>query len=321
MNSCNRGHIISINNGYSLYLLNEGKRTPTPKARSFELPGDRVQYAPDRPADVKHVKLVITLDFENETISGAAHTTFSALYDELKTITFDAVELHIERVTLEDGTELAYSTDAKKLIVTLDRTYQYGEQFTIVVEYHARPRTGLHFIKPAPEDPTRPVQAWTFGQPRYHSHWFPCHDAPNDRATSEIIVTVPAQFITISNGNLLSVTDQGDTKTHHWLHNVPHAAYLISLVVGDFAVIEDHYKHIPVTYYVRPDRKDDALLYMGKTPEMIRFFSEYTGVEYPYNKYAQTIVESFTGAMEQITSTNAIPTYGKLADLSRHQPH
>ncbi len=303
LNSCNRGHIISLHNGYSLCLLSESKRTPIPKARSFELPGDRVQYAPDRPADVKHVKLVIALDFDNETISGKACTTFSALYDELKTITFDAVELQIERVTLENGTELAYSTDAKKLIVTLDRTYHHGEQFTIVVEYHAKPRIGLQFIKPAPEDPTRPVQAWTFGQPRYHSHWFPCHDAPNDRATTEIIATVPAQFITISNGNLLNVTDHGDTKTHHWRHDVPHAAYLISLVVGDFAVIEDHYKHIPVTYYVRPDRKDDAPLYMGKTPEMIRFFSEYTGVEYPYDKYAQTVVEIYSGAMEHTTAT------------------
>jgi aminopeptidase N len=187
--------------------------------------------------------------------------------------------------------------------VTLDRPYRYGEEFTIAVEYHARPRTGLHFIKPAPEDPTRPVQAWTFGQTRYHSHWFPCHDAPNDRATTEIIATVPAQFITISNGDLLSITDHGATKTHHWRHDIPHAMYLISLVVGEFAVIEDSYKSIPVTYYVRTDRKDDARLYMGKTPEMIRFFSEYTGVEYPYNKYAQTVVEIFTGAMEHTTAT------------------
>ena len=303
MKSCNRGHIIGLGNSYSLYLLHESSLAPTPRARSFELPDDHVQYAPDRPADVKHVKLVVALDFEQETVRGNVYTTFSALYDDLKTVTFDAVELHIEHVMLEGSKELAYSTDAKKLIVTLDRPYNYGEQFTIAVEYHAKPRTGLHFIKPAPEEPTRPVQAWTFGQPRYHSHWFPCHDAPNDRATSEIIATVPAQFITISNGNLLSVTDNGDTRTHHWRHDVPHAAYLISLVVGDFAVIEDYYKHIPVTYYVRPDRKDDALLYMGKTPEMIRFFSEYTGVEYPYDKYAQTVVEIFTGAMEHTTAT------------------
>ena len=303
MKSCNRGRIISIEDGYSLYLFNESGLAPTPKARSFELPDDHVQYAPDRPADVKHVKLIITLDFEQETVSGTVYTTFSTLYDDLKTITFDAVELQIERVMLEDGKELAFNTDAKKLIVTLDRPYYFGEQITFAIEYHAKPRTGLHFIKPAPEDPARPVQAWTFGQPRYHSHWFPCHDASNDRATTEIIATVPAQFMTISNGTLLGVTANGATRTHHWRHDVPHATYLISLVVGEFAVIEDHYKHTPVTYYVRPERKDDAHLYMGKTPEMMRFFSEYTGVEYPYNKYAQTVVELFTGAMEHTSAT------------------
>jgi aminopeptidase N len=303
LKSCNRVHNIGLGDCYSLYLLNESSLTPTPKARSFELPDDYVQYAPDRPADVKHVKLVIALDFEQETISGTVYTTFSTLFDDLKTITFDAVQLHVERVFLEDGKALAFSMNTKKLSVTLDRAYNFGEQFTIAIEYHVKPRTGLHFIKPAPEDPTRPVQAWTFGQPRYHSHWFPCHDAPNDRATSEIIATVPAQFITISNGDLLDVTDNGTTRTHHWRHDVPHATYLISLVVGEFAVIEDHYNSLPVTYYVRPDRKDDARLYMGKTPEMIRFFSEYTGIEYPYNKYAQTVVELYTGAMEHTTAT------------------
>ncbi|HXZ05067.1 MAG TPA: hypothetical protein VEH81_09540, partial [Ktedonobacteraceae bacterium] len=208
MKNCHRANILDLQDGYSLYLLGRSSHAPTPKARSFELVDDRVQYAPDRPADLKHVKLDITLDFEQETISGTVYTTFSTLYDDLKTISFDAVELHIERVQLVhsnepvmlseakhlapgQGTELPYSISDKKLIVMLDRPYRYGEEFTITVEYHAKPRTGLHFIKPAPEDPTRPVQAWTFGQPRYHSHWFPCHDAPNDRATTEIIATVP----------------------------------------------------------------------------------------------------------------------------------
>jgi aminopeptidase N len=300
---CNRSSIIDIGDSYSLLLLNKHLHTPVPKARSFELPGDREQYAPDRPADVQHVKLVISLDFEQETVKGTAYTTFSSLYDEVRTISFDAVELHIESVMLEDGQKLAYSTPDKKLVVTLDRPYQHGEEFTVAVTYSAKPRTGLHFVKPGPDDPARPVQAWTFGQPSHHSHWFPCHDAPNDRATTEIIVTVPSQFLTVSNGNLISVTDNGATKTHHWRHDVSHAAYLISLVVADFAVIEDSYNGKPVTYYVRKDRKDDAPLLMGKTPEMMRFFSEYTGVEYPYDKYAQTVVELFTGAMEHTTTT------------------
>jgi aminopeptidase N len=310
---CNRVQALELGNGYRALMLGteygtgsfsgSQSRQLIPKARSFELPDDAVHFAPDRPADVRHVKLEIELDFEQETVSGTVYTTFSALYEQVKTLSFDAIALNIHQVTLTDGKQLNYHTSENKLIVTLDRSYQFGEEFTIGVTYDTHPRTGLHFIKPAAEDPTRPVQAWTFGQPRYHSHWFPCHDAPNDRATTEIIVTVPAQFLTVSNGNLLSVTDHGKTKTHHWQHDIPHAMYLLSLVVCDFAVIEDSYNGKPVTYYVRKDRKDDAPLYMGKTPEMMRFFSTYTGIEYPYDKYAQTVVEVYTGAMEHTTCT------------------
>lgn len=306
MPNCDRNAARDSADGYSLFLLKNSlydHAAAVPGARSFELPDDHLHYAPDRPADVQHIKLVLTLDFEQETVSGSAYTTFSALDEEVKTITFDAVELQIERVTLDTGKELTYSIPNKKLLVTLDRSYRYGETFTIAIAYSTKPRTGMHFVKPAPEDPTRPVQAWSFGQPRYASYWFPCHDFPNDRATTEMLVTVPAQFLTVSNGNLLSVTENGATKTHHWRHDIPHAAYLISLVVGDFTVIEDSYHGKPVTYYVRKDRKDDAPLLMGKTPEMLRFFSEYIGVEYPYDKYAQTVVELYTGAMEHTTTT------------------
>ncbi len=294
---------ISLDNGYSLYFLQEHARHP--KARSFETVGDRVQYAPDRPADVKHITLDIALDFENETISGTVSTTFTALYEEVKTVTFDAVDLRIERVSLggDEAKALVYSGGAQKLTVTLDRPYAYGEEFVVAIKYSAKPRVGLHFIKPTPEDPTRPVQAWTFGQPGYASSWFPCHDSPNDRATTEIFATVPAQFLTVANGNLLEVTEHGATKTHHWRHDVPHAVYLISLVVGDFAVVRDTYKGKPVNYYVRQDRKDDAGYYLGKTPQMMQFFSDYTGVEYPYDTYDQTVVELYTGAMEHTTAT------------------
>src|SRR6266567_7929675 len=117
MKSCNRGHIMDLGDGYSLYLLNESGLAPTPKARSFELPDDHVQYAPDRPADVKHVKLVIALDFGQETVSGTVYTTFSALYEEVKSISFDAIDLQVERVAINGGKELPFSNDGKKLTV------------------------------------------------------------------------------------------------------------------------------------------------------------------------------------------------------------
>src|SRR5260370_16748734 len=117
-------------------------------------------------------------------------------------------------------------------------------------------------MNPIPEDPTRPVQAWTFGQPRYHSYWFPCHDAPNDRATTEMIATVPSRFLTVSNGNLTEVVDNGATRTHHWLHDIQHAVYLVSLVEPVFPVIHDPYKANPVTYHVPTHHHNHPLFYL-----------------------------------------------------------
>src|SRR6266581_2281789 len=79
MPHCKRAQAIDgIGHDFSLLLSSGESVLPTPKSHSFELPGDRLQYAPDRPADMQHVKLVITLDFDQETVNGTAYTTFSA---------------------------------------------------------------------------------------------------------------------------------------------------------------------------------------------------------------------------------------------------
>jgi len=280
---------------------------PVHKRHPFALPGDEPHYAPDRPADVRHVRLDLTLDFDHRTVRGTATTHFSALFDNLDAVTLRAAELHIERVTLADpdATPLNYTLSDGRLRIELDRPRAYGESFTVTVAYCACPRTGLTFTGPTPDDPQRPVQVWSQGQPEFNHFWFPCHDFPNDRATTEMIVTVPAPFFALSNGKLLEVIDHPDqgTKTYHWRQDVPHPAYLVTLVAGEFAEVRDEYDGIPLLYYVRPDRKDDVPFLMGKTPAMMRLFSERFGIRYPYDKYAQIVAEEFTGAMENTSAT------------------
>jgi len=271
----------------------------------FALPGDRYHYAPDRPADVAHVALNLTLDLDAERVSGVVTTTFRALFDDLRSVQLSASELEIERVALVGGPALRTSQDGRKLVITLDRPYQHGETFAIEIAYAARPRIGLEFVKPGPDDPTRPVQAWTQGQPETNHFWFPCHDSPNDRATTALSVTVPARYFALSNGRLDHVDEDqaSGTKTYHWRHDVPHPAYLVTLVVGEFAAVLESWDGIPVTYYVRPGREADARAMMGKTPDMLSFFSERFGIRYPYEKYAQIVCELFTGAMENTSAT------------------
>jgi len=56
---------------------------------------------------------------------------------------------------------------------------------------------------------------------------------------------------------------------------------------------------IPISYLVPKGREDDARRTFARTPDMIRHFSEVTGVPYPWNKYAQVVVSDFIfGGME-----------------------
>ncbi|HEX6817933.1 MAG TPA: M1 family aminopeptidase [Ktedonobacterales bacterium] len=272
---------------------------------AFALPGDKPRYAPDRPADVRHVDIAVTLDFAAKSVAGTVTTSFAALFEEVREVTFDAAELAIEQVSLAGAdTALAYWTEGEKLHVRLDRVYHHGEEFAVAIRYSAHPRTGLVFVAPTEGNPDHPVQAWTQGETEYHHFWLPCHDFPNDRATTSLSATVPASFFVLSNGRLDETRENGDgTTTYRWRCEQPFPAYLITLVAGEFNEIPDHWRDVPVNYYVRAGREDDGRRMLGKTPAMIEFYSQHFGVDYPYDKYGQIVPEWFLGAMENVSAT------------------
>src|SRR5437879_11781233 len=108
-------------------------------AQSFALPGDEPHYAPDRPADVRHLDIDVTLDFERAAVRGVVTTRFAALFERVSTVSFDAAELAIESITLDgkDGEPLTNWTEGEKLHVRLNRAYGYGEEFAVGIRYSA----------------------------------------------------------------------------------------------------------------------------------------------------------------------------------------
>ncbi|HEX6817710.1 MAG TPA: M1 family aminopeptidase [Ktedonobacterales bacterium] len=281
---------------------------------SFALPGDTPVYAPDRVADVADLHLNVTLDFERKSVAGEATTTFSALFEQVSEVTFDAAELAIESVrSAEDDAPLSYWTEGEKLHVRLARAHTYGERFGVRVRYTATPRIGLEFVEPTRGNPDLPVQAWTQGETEYHHFWFPCHDFPNDRATTSLSATVPGDFFVLSNGVLDGVRENANgTKTYDWRMDKPYPAYLLTLVAGHFAELPDHWRDVPVNYYVPLGREADGHRMFDNTPRMIELYSQRFGVDYPFAKYGQIIAEMFTGAMENASATTH--TYRLLAD-------
>ncbi len=275
-------------------------KSPTPPPEHFTR---------ERTYDVLHIKIEVTLDEKRKTVDGKVTTKFVPLRPKFELFELDAGEMKIKKVYFTDGKTLNFQFDslAQKLRVYLDQAYSFRDTLSVVVEYFvSNPRKGLYFIQPDSAYPDKPYQIWSQGQPEDNHYWFPCYDFPNDKATSEVVATVNKDFIVISNGKLLSVKEdrKRGLKTYHWFMDKPHSSYLISIVAGEYVKLQDYYLDIPLEYYVYKSNAKYAMLSFEKTPEIMKFFSEKIGYKYPYNKYAQTIVEDFIyGGMENITAT------------------
>jgi len=76
------------------------------------------------------------------------------------------------------------------------------------------------------------------------------------------------------------------------------------MAAGEYSIITDKYKGKEVSYYVEKEYAPVARKIFGLTPEMIGFYSDITGVDYPWPKYSQIVVRDFvSGAMENTTAT------------------
>ena len=272
------------------------------------------QWAPSRTYHVEHYKLALHFNQAQGEVFGDETVTLTPFGNDFHQFDLDSSGLSIDSVTLAtpDGShttvpasKLQFIRHDPKLTILLDKAYSAGASLAVRIVYHGFPKTGLFFINPDKNYPNNPKEIWSQGEPEDNHYWYPSWDYPNDKATSETIITVPDGQVAVSNGKLVSVQKNGGETTYHWVENVPHSSYLNSVAIGPWLKVEQHYKNIPVDYYVvRSVGKDTALRSFGLTPDMIAFYAQRFGVEYPYDKYAQTAVFNFTeGGMENISAT------------------
>jgi aminopeptidase N len=266
-----------------------------------------VQQPRVRTYDVLHYSIRTRFDVSARAVIGDVTVTLKPLSAAFSSFALDASDMLVESVVLLPAqTELKWTLPPDKLLINLDRAYAPKDSLSVRIRYRATPRGGLFFV-PARAGATlsKPAQIWTQGQPEYNHHWFPCYDYPDDKATTEQYITTGASEIAISNGVLAETTNNPDgTRTFHWVMNQPHSTYLTSLVVGDYVKLTDAYSRVPLEYYTYRGTETTALRAFSETPEMMRLFAGLLNYDYPYQKYAQTVVTAyFLGGMENITAT------------------
>lgn len=271
--------------------------------------------------ELVHTKLDVRFDYGKQFMYGKAWITLRPYAYASDSLKLDAKGMDIKNISVvREGknSPLKYTYDSLQLRINLDRTYKPGEKYVVYVDYTSKPNLlkakgsaaindakGLYFINPDSAVKGKPVQIWTQGETEASSAWFPTIDKPNQKSTSEISMTVPSKYVTLSNGKLVSQKPGANaTRTDTWRMDLPHAPYLFMMAVGDFKITKDKWKDKEVSYYLEPAYAQYARDIFGKTPEMIDFFSKKLGVDYPWNKYSQIVVRDYvSGAMENTTAT------------------
>ncbi len=272
-------------------------------------------------SDLVHTKLDVSFDYAKRYLYGKEWLTVKPHFYTTDSLILDAKGMEIKSIAMvgtKSNTPLKFTYDNEKIYIKLDKKYTSSEKYTVYIAYTSKPNEikasgsaaitdekGLYFINPDGTEKDKPVQIWTQGEAESSSAWFPTIDKPNQKTTAEIAMTVLSKYVTLSNGKLVSQkANTNGTRTDTWKMDLPHAPYLFMMAVGDFKITKEAWKGKEVSYYLEPKYAPYAKAIFGKTPKMLGFFSQITGVDYPWNKYAQIVVRDYvSGAMENTTAT------------------
>ncbi|MEK6700795.1 MAG: M1 family aminopeptidase [Planctomycetota bacterium] len=273
--------------------------------------------------DFVHMGLDLTiLDMNTPRFSGVQTLAVRAINKPTSSVTLDARLLSISGVTVA-GRRASFRHDGQRLTIDCNPPLSPGVSTAIVTTYEVNdtPR-GLFWTPESPDWPGRPAQIHTQGQPETNSYWFPCHDFPNERMTSELSVTVPQGFTVCSNGWLAEQTRRvlerpdgiGGTTLEaydkfRWVQDKSHVSYLVTMVVGKFDVVDVGTPKLPMPVYAPLGRGHDVRATFGRTANMVSLFERLTGQFYPWDKYAQLVVWNFgSGGMENTSATSLYDT-------------
>jgi len=283
--TCAHGHL------HRRFLAN-----PDPLQRNF---------APDRLVDTLNLKLDVTPDFQRRALAATATIDFAPIAKPLRELRLDAVDLNVSKIESDHEIQ-AWQTTLDKIVVTFSKPIPPNRKARVKIAYTAEPKHGLYFRTEAMGYPKGDDQLWTQGEPLMHRHWFPSHDFPNEKFTTEIVCRVPRGMTVLSNGRLVSETAEGSDGlvAFHWKQDKPHVNYLVSLVAGHFDKLESRHRDIPLALYTPPSEFNEAANSFRDTRQIMEFFEREIGTPYPWDKYYNVCVHGFMwGGMENTSVT------------------
>lgn len=254
--------------------------------------------------DITKMTVKVKFDPPKGKVIGQVTHYFKPLRPVVDSIFFDAPGIQIHKATLNQK-NVKFKIHPQGVTIYPEPHLTWGTTGEITFDYEATPRKGIYFIGWNDKNHKSRKQIWTQGQGIDNRHWIPMYDEANDKMITETIVEFDKKYQVLSNGTLLSKTENGDTAVWHYTMTRPHGNYLLMLGIGEYAIEKRKTKRgVPVNLYYYPDQPERVNPTYIYSTECIDFMEEETGIPYPWESYSQMPVQDFIyGAMENTTAT------------------
>ncbi len=204
----------------------------TPAPAPTAIPKDEHSYADPNRVRVTHVKLALTLDFEQKIARGSAELSLQRS-NPTAPLVLDARALEIQGVSGPDGQGRAFQLgqEADGFGAPLTITLQPGDQ-TVRIDYKTSARSeALQWLEPEQTRDRHQPFLFTQGQSILTRTWIPLQDSPGVRVTYEASIKAPPGITVVMSAEQLGQRDGA------WRFRMTQAIppYLIALAAGDLA--------------------------------------------------------------------------------------
>ena len=264
--------------------------------------------------DVTFYDLHVAINPPDSSIKGYTGITYKVL-KPAKELQIDLQMPLVVDSMIQDGKALKYRRDGNAFFVALTAPQTAGASKALTVYYHGKPQ-------PAKRPPWDGGFTWgkdslgatwivSTDEGMGASVWWPNKDTEADEPDSmRIATTVPDPLVSIGNGRLRSIKNNGNgTTTYEWFSVNPINNYAINVAIGNYAHYTELYQgergtltmdYWPLTYHL-----DAAKKQWTQARTMMQCLEHWFG-PYPWYEDGYKLIEVSNNGMEHQTAV----TYG-----------
>ncbi len=268
----------------------------------------------------------IDFDIEKKSIHGFVKIKAESLND-LDKLQIDLAEnLSINKILYENQ-KLSFSREFDSVLISFPNSIYKGNFFEFIVHYEGIPQRA---------DNPPWAGGFTWSKDKDNRDWIAvsCEGEgariwwPNkDHITAEgdsvrMAYTVPSHLIAVGNGNLRSISKDGEKSTYEWFVKNPINNYNISVQIGNYVAVQDTFikndqVHL-MNHYVLDYNKELASNYFPMSKEVIRFYEKYFGDYQWYDDGYKLIEVPYLGMEHQsaVTYGNGFSIYNGVRSKS-----